>query len=83
VLDLWHGQRDHPGVGQGGWVFEFPDGRHAEIFGSSYRGKEHFETGPVGGFAVRDLPAAVDELRRVGVELLGAPAAPRSSLSAA
>jgi catechol 2,3-dioxygenase-like lactoylglutathione lyase family enzyme len=29
--------------------------------------------GPVVGFAVRDLPAAVDELRRAGVELLGEP----------
>ena len=55
------------------WVFELPDGRHAEIFGSSYRGKEHFATGPVVGFAVRDLPAAVDELRGAGVELLGEP----------
>ena len=33
----------------------------------------HFATGPVVGFAVRDLPAAVDELRRAGVELLGEP----------
>jgi len=55
------------------WVFELPDGRHVEIFGSSYPGKEHFATGPVVGFAVRDLPAAVDELRRAGVELLGEP----------
>jgi predicted enzyme related to lactoylglutathione lyase len=55
------------------WVFELPDGRHVEIFGSSYPGKEHFDTGPVVGFAVRDLPAAVDELRRAGVELLGEP----------
>jgi catechol 2,3-dioxygenase-like lactoylglutathione lyase family enzyme len=55
------------------WVFEFPDGRHAEIFGSGYPGKEYFATGPVVGFAVRDLPAAVDELRTAGVELLGEP----------
>ncbi len=33
----------------------------------------HFSTGPVVGFAVRDLPAAVDELRRAGIELLGEP----------
>ena len=46
------------------WVFELPDGRHVEIFGSSSPGKEHFGTGPVVGFAVRDLPVAVDELRR-------------------
>ena len=58
---------------EGFWVFELPDGRHAEIFGSSYPGREHFATGPVVGFAVRDLPAAVAELRRAGVELLGEP----------
>jgi len=33
----------------------------------------HFATGPVVGFAVRDLAAAVEELRRAGVELLGEP----------
>jgi hypothetical protein len=55
------------------WAFELPDGRHVEIFGSSYPGKDHFATGPVVGFAVRDLPAAVDELRRADVELLGEP----------
>lgn len=27
------------------WVFELPDGRHVEILGSSYPGKEHFATG--------------------------------------
>lgn len=43
--------------------------RAVEIFGSSYLGKEHFAAGPVIGFAVHDLPAAVDELRRAGVEL--------------
>jgi catechol 2,3-dioxygenase-like lactoylglutathione lyase family enzyme len=55
------------------WVFELPDGRHVEVFGSRYPGKDHFTTGPVPGFAVRDLPAAVEELRRAGVELLGEP----------
>jgi catechol 2,3-dioxygenase-like lactoylglutathione lyase family enzyme len=55
------------------WVFELPDGRHVEIFGSSYPGRDHFATGPVVGFAVRDLAAAVDELIRAGVELLGEP----------
>jgi hypothetical protein len=53
------------------WVFELPDGRHVEVFGSGYQGKEYFSTGPVAGFAVRDLPAAVGELRRAGLELLG------------
>lgn len=55
------------------WVFELLDGRHVEVFGSGYPGKEHFGTGPVAGFAVRNLPAAVEELRRAGVELLGEP----------
>jgi catechol 2,3-dioxygenase-like lactoylglutathione lyase family enzyme len=55
------------------WVFELPDGRHVEVFGEEYPGKEHFGTGPVVGFAVRDLPAAVEELSRAGVELLGQP----------
>jgi hypothetical protein len=53
------------------WVFELPDGRHVEVFGDSYPGKEHFSTGPVAGFAVRDLPTAVEELRKAGIELLG------------
>lgn len=55
------------------WVYELPDGRHVEVFGPHYRGKEHMETGPVVGFAVRDLPSAVEELRAGGVELLGEP----------
>jgi catechol 2,3-dioxygenase-like lactoylglutathione lyase family enzyme len=55
------------------WVFELPDGRHVEVFGCGYSGKEHFIAGPVVGFAVRDLQAAVDELKKAGVELLGEP----------
>lgn len=54
-------------------VFELPDGRHVEVFGPGYPGREHFSTGPVVGFAVRDLPGAVRELREAGVELLGEP----------
>jgi catechol 2,3-dioxygenase-like lactoylglutathione lyase family enzyme len=57
----------------GFWVVTLPDGRNVEVFGEGYRGKEHFDTGPVAGFAVRDLPAAVAELRAAGVELLGEP----------
>ena len=57
----------------GFWVFQLPDGRNVEVFGTDYPGKEHFETGPVVGFAVTDLPAAVQELRQAGVELLGEP----------
>ncbi len=55
------------------WVFELPSGRHVEVFGINYAGKEHFSTGPVAGFTVRDLPSAVEELRAAGVELLGEP----------
>jgi catechol 2,3-dioxygenase-like lactoylglutathione lyase family enzyme len=52
------------------WVFELPDGRHVEVFGPGCAGREHFTTGPVVGFAVEDLGAAVEELRRHGIELL-------------
>lgn len=55
------------------WVFELPDGRRVEVFGGRYPGEEHVSTGPVAGFAVRDLPAAVEELRKAGIELLGEP----------
>ncbi|MFC6707243.1 VOC family protein [Flexivirga alba] len=55
----------------GFWVFRLPDGRNVEVFGPNYPGKEHFDTGPVVGFAVRDLDAAVAELRAAGVDLLG------------
>lgn len=54
-------------------IFELPDGRNVEVFGPLYQGREHFDTGPVVGFAVRDLPAAVEELRSAGIELLGEP----------
>jgi catechol 2,3-dioxygenase-like lactoylglutathione lyase family enzyme len=57
----------------GFWVFTLPDGRNVEVFDAARAGKEHFDTGPVGGFAVRDLAAAVAELRAAGVELLGEP----------
>jgi hypothetical protein len=58
---------------EGFWVFELPDGRHVEVFSSMYPGKGHFDTGPVVGFAVEDLPSAVRELRDAGIELLGTP----------
>ncbi len=57
----------------GFWVFQLPDGRHVEVFGPDYPGKDHFDTGPAVGFAVRDLAGAVDELRAAGIELLGEP----------
>lgn len=55
----------------GFWVFRLPDGHNVEVFGQGYPGKDHFETGPVVGFAVCDLDGAVAELRAAGVELLG------------
>ena len=55
----------------GFWVFTLPNGTNVEIFSPEYPGKEHFATGPVVGFAVPDLDAAVEELRAAGVELLG------------
>jgi catechol 2,3-dioxygenase-like lactoylglutathione lyase family enzyme len=56
----------------GFWMFTLPDGYNVEVFADG-QGKGHFRTGPVAGFAVRDLPAAVAELRAAGVELLGEP----------
>lgn len=58
---------DEPGF----WVYQLPDGRNVEVFAPDYPGKAHFTTGPVVGFAVRNLPEAVDELRDAGIELLG------------
>jgi hypothetical protein len=54
-------------------VFTLPDGYNVEVFDVDHNGKEHFNTGPVAGFAVRDFAAAVAELRAAGVELLGDP----------
>ena len=54
-------------------VFGLLDGRHVEVFGPLYPGREHFDSGPALGLAVRDLPAAGDELRSAGIELLGEP----------
>ena len=58
---------------KGFWVFDLPDGGRIELFDQDTAGKEHFSTGPVVGFLVADLAAAVDELRSAGVELLGEP----------
>lgn len=57
----------------GFWVFTLPNGRNIEIFDENDEAKEHFTTGPVAGFAVDDLPGAVDELRAAGIELVGEP----------
>jgi hypothetical protein len=53
------------------WVFELPDGHHFEVFGPGDTDHQHFTTGPVIGFAVEDLPSAVEELRSQDVELVG------------
>ena len=63
-LSLVHSEPDF-------WVFELPDKTHVEVFGQGYPGKDHFDTGPVVGFAVTDLARAAQELREAGVELLG------------
>jgi predicted enzyme related to lactoylglutathione lyase len=52
-------------------VFELPDGDTFEVFGPSDQDHRHFSTGPVVGFVVDDLPAAVRELEAAGIELLG------------
>jgi predicted enzyme related to lactoylglutathione lyase len=53
------------------WAFRLADGRKVEVFGPGCAGKDHMATGPVVGFAVADLPRAVEELRSAGIELLG------------
>ena len=55
------------------WAFKLPDGSKAEVFAEETPDKTHFTTGPVVGFVVSDLPSAVEELARAGVELVGEP----------
>jgi hypothetical protein len=52
-------------------VLRLPSGDTFEVFGPSDQDHRYFTTGPVVGFVVEDLPAAVAELERAGVELLG------------
>ena len=52
-------------------AFDLPSGDSFEVFGPSVQDNQYFTTGPVVGFVVEDLPAAVAELERAGVELLG------------
>ena len=52
-------------------AFELPSRERFEVFGPDEEDHQHFTTGPVVGFVVQDLPAAVAELERAGVELLG------------
>ena len=44
-----------------------------EIFGPRDSEHRHFTTGPVPEFLVDDLPAALEQLRAAGVEILGTP----------
>jgi predicted enzyme related to lactoylglutathione lyase len=52
-------------------AFQLPEGGTFEVFGSRDQDHAHFSTGPVVGFVVEDLTAAVRELEAAGVELLG------------
>jgi predicted enzyme related to lactoylglutathione lyase len=52
-------------------AFQLPEGGTFEVFGPGDQDHEHFSTGPVVGFVVEDLTAAVRELEAAGVELLG------------
>lgn len=64
----------HPGF----WLHRLSDGPHVAVFGLGYPRKDHFDTGPVVGFAVTDLAGAVEEVltpfgiddRRLAVLLL-------------
>jgi catechol 2,3-dioxygenase-like lactoylglutathione lyase family enzyme len=52
-------------------VLGLPSGDTFELFGPSDQDHRYFTTGPVVGFVVEDLAAAVAELEQAGVELLG------------
>jgi predicted enzyme related to lactoylglutathione lyase len=52
-------------------AFQLPEGGTFEVFGPRDQDHAHFSTGPVVGFVVDDLTAAVRELEVAGVELLG------------
>jgi catechol 2,3-dioxygenase-like lactoylglutathione lyase family enzyme len=57
----------------GFWVFTLPDGAKVEVFGPACPYNRHFDTGPVAGFLVEDVPAAAEELRAAGVEIVSGP----------
>jgi len=63
-------------------VLGLPSGDTFEVFCPSDQGHRYFTTGPVVGFTVEDLPAAVAELERAGVELLGGQVASRARAGA-
>lgn len=53
--------------------YRLPNGDVAELFGPRDTDHDHFTTGPVAGFLVDDLAAAIEELKAAAVELLGTP----------
>jgi predicted enzyme related to lactoylglutathione lyase len=56
-------------------AFQLPEGGTFEVSGPGDRDHAHFSTGPVVGFVVDDLPAAVRELEAAGGQgSYGAPA---------
>ncbi len=55
------------------WVLKLPDGSKVEVFGPRSPHNTHFTTGPVAGFLVDDVPAAAEELRAAGVEVVPGP----------
>ena len=63
-LSVKHQQRDFASLG-------LPSGDTFEVFGPGDQDHRYFTTGPVVGFVVEDLAAAVAELEQAGVELLG------------
>jgi catechol 2,3-dioxygenase-like lactoylglutathione lyase family enzyme len=62
---------EHADDGQ--WVFSLPDGAKTEVFSSDSPHNPHFESGPVAGFYVDDVPKAAEELRQAGVEIVHGP----------
>ena len=55
-----------------GWS-RMPNTSQLEVFGPANGEHAHFTTGPVPEFLVDDLPAALEELRAAGTEILGTP----------
>lgn len=52
-------------------VFDLPNGDRIEVFAENYKGKEHFTTGPVVGFAVDNVETARKELEKEGIKFIG------------
>jgi len=54
-------------------AYRLPNGDIAEVFGPRAPDHDHFTTGPVVGFLVDDLSAAIGDLEAAGVKILGTP----------